>query len=66
MGVGGAGRESVSPFSLLRTRPRLPCDPPRSGLPPLCGPAGSRVRGNKQSGPYCSAASQPGKDPTSR
>ena len=54
------------PFSLLHTRPTQPYDPPRSGLPPPCGPAGSRVRGNTRSGPYCSAASQPGRDPTAR
>lgn len=51
------------PFSLPHTRPRQLCDPPRSGLPPPCGPAGSRVRGNTRSGPYCFAASQPGRDP---
>lgn len=54
------------PFSLLRTRPKQPCGPPRSALPPPCGPAGSRARGNTQSGPCCSAASQPGKDPTTQ
>lgn len=52
------------PFSLLHTRPKQPFDPPHSVLPPPYGPAGSRVHGNTQSGPYCSAASQPGKDPT--
>lgn len=58
--------DACLPFSLLRTRPKPPCDPPRSVLPPLCGPAGSRVHGNTQSGPCWSAASQPGKDPTMR
>lgn len=54
------------PFSLLHIQPKQPCGPPRSRLPPPCGPAGSHAHGNTQSGPYCSAASQPGRDPTSR
>lgn len=54
------------PFSLLHIQPKQPCGPPRSRLPPPCGPAESRARGNTQSGPYCSAASQPERDPTSR
>lgn len=52
------------PFSLLHIQPKQPFGPPRSALPPPCGPAGSRAHGNMQSGPYSSAASQPEKDPT--
>lgn len=54
------------PFSRLHTRPKQPYGPPRSALPPPCGPAGSHAHGNMQSGPCCSAASQPEKDPTAQ
>lgn len=54
------------PFSRLHTRPKQPYGPPRSALPLPCGPAGSHARGNMQSGPCCSAASQPEKDPTTQ
>lgn len=54
------------PFSRLHTRPKQPYGPPRSALPPPCGPAGSHAHGNMQSGPCCSAASQPEKDPTTQ
>lgn len=54
------------PFSRLHTRPKQPYGPPRSALPPPCGPAGSHAHGNMQSGPCCSAASQPERDPTTQ